>query len=74
MMVRVPAAASKPSSYPELLAVRVMVAAIGLCTGLGYALLATCVTAMTLLVLTVLKQVERWMRPPEPTPRRRDRP
>ena len=30
MIVSVPAAASKPSSYPELLAVRVMVAAIGL--------------------------------------------
>jgi putative Mg2+ transporter-C (MgtC) family protein len=38
-----------------------MVASIGLCTGLGYPALASSVTAMTLLVLFALKHLERLM-------------
>jgi putative Mg2+ transporter-C (MgtC) family protein len=39
-----------------------MVAAIGLCTGLGHGALAAAVTLMTLVVLCVLKQIEKWMK------------
>lgn len=38
-----------------------MVAAIGLCTGLGYTRLAALVTVVTLLVLVILKHLERWI-------------
>ncbi|MCK7595239.1 MgtC/SapB family protein [Pseudomarimonas salicorniae] len=38
-----------------------MVASIGLCTGLGYPALASSITLMTLVVLLVLKQVEKRM-------------